>query len=125
MMLSSAVVDILLHDASSKVLATTGPSGINAVPVSSIRCIDTMVWLFDYFMQKTRINVRENPFVSLVAWNGLDGYQIKGLIQYHDSGAVFDKAVSWVAQQHPSRTLRGVLLLEPQEVQSISIADRI
>lgn len=125
MVWDEAVTQLILDPATHKALATSGPHGLNVVPVSAIRIVDEYIYLFDFFMNKTRENVQQQPEVSLTAWRGLDGYQIKAECSYEDSGPHFDHAKSWCTQQFPTRSLHAVLVLTPKEVCSVGIADKV
>lgn len=112
----------LLSPYASKALATTGPHGLNVVPVSSIRLVDNQIWLFDYFMNKTRENILSSSEVSLVYWYVMNGHQIKASAQYFSEGELFDEACVWVEKMHPGRTLNGLVVLTPTAVHDISLS---
>lgn len=107
--------------AKSKVLATMGDDGVNAVPVSAVRITDDSIWLFNFYMDKTIKNILKNPRVSLVCWSGGNGYQIKGQVSYEEFGANFKLAEKWIAENHPERTVKGVLILKPEHTFDISV----
>ena len=117
--LNQNLINFIL-EAPDKTLATSGPAGINVVPVSTIRVVDDKILLVNYFMDKTITNIKSNPQVSLVCWSGLDGHQIKGSIEYQTSGKLFDDITSWAATEFPARTVHGILLLTAEEVYPIS-----
>jgi len=125
MKLDQEVVDGLLDPEVSKALATNGPHGINVIPVSSIKIVDGNIWLINYFFEKTHGNVQEDSTVALVYWKGFDGHQIKAESTYYTEGEEFDTATQWIAKEHPSRTVKGVLVLKPTEVHDISIGDKV
>jgi predicted pyridoxine 5'-phosphate oxidase superfamily flavin-nucleotide-binding protein len=104
----------------SKALASYGPCGINAVPVSTVRVVDNKILLMNYFLGKTLQNIRENPHVSLAVWSGFEGYQIKGQASYQSSGDDFEEAREWVNEHVPNRTLLGLLTVVPEEIFNIS-----
>ncbi len=113
------VMEIILH-ADGKALATTGESGVNVVPVSSIRISDNQIWLINYFMNKTYQNIVKNPNVALACWKGLEGYQIKGKACIHTKGLLFDAARAWIAEILPDRIVRGLIIISPQEIYDVS-----
>ncbi len=119
MELSSKIIDALLH-AGGKALATSGKNGINVVPVSTVRVEGGKILLMNYFFKKTLENILEQPQVALAFWSGLEGYQVKGSIEYVDSGAVFEEAKKWIVDNVADRTLLGLLILTPEEVHNIS-----
>lgn len=116
---SSKIADALLH-AEGKSLATTGTHGINVVPVSTVRIVNNKILLMNYFFKKTLDNILEQPRVALVFWSGLEGYQIKGFVEYVASGDVFEEAKQWITNNVADRTLLGLLTLTPEEIHNIS-----
>ncbi len=118
--LNSKIQKFVLN-ASSKALATIGVNGLNVVPVSTIQIKDGKVWLFDYFMNKTVQNIKSNTKVSLVCWSGLQGFQLKGMASYFDSGTDFEIAREYVKHIHPERRLKGLIILDVKEVFDISV----
>ncbi len=119
MELSPKIIDALLH-AEGKALATTGKHGINVVPVSTVRVVDNKILLMNYFFKKTLDNMLEQPRVALTFWSGLEGYQIKGSVEYVANGGVFEEAKQWITNNVADRTLLGLLILTPEEVHNIS-----
>ena len=119
MELSPTIADALLH-AESKALATTGHHGVNVVPVSTVRVEGGNILLMNYFLKKTLSNILDQPQVALAFWSKLEGYQIKGTVVYIDSGVRFEEAKQWVTENVSNRTLRGLLILTPEEVCSVS-----
>lgn len=119
MKLEANVVDILLH-ADGKALATEGARGLNVVPVSTVRVVNGTVWLINYFFGKTLANILANPRVAFAFWKGLEGYQIKGTIRYVESGETFEEARKWIAELLPERVVKGLLILEPEEIYEVT-----
>lgn len=120
MQLPQHVVEALLN-AEAKALATHGPNGLNVVPVSSVLFADGKIWLFNYFFKKTLSNILQEPEASLVFWSGLKGYQVKSTAMHYTTGFLFEEATRWVAKNHPTRVLKGLLILEPRELHDISV----
>jgi len=119
MKLSPQIVDIILH-ADNKALATTGPHGINVVPVSTVRIVGDNILLMNYFLKKTLDNILEQPHIALVCWKGFDGYQIKGTVEYSESGDAFEEARTWVEKNLKNRVLKGLIILKPENIYDIS-----
>ncbi len=109
-----------LENATSKALATMGPTGLNVVPVSSLKVVDGKIWLINYFMDKTIQNILTNRQVALTAWIAMMGYQIKGAVDYQTEGVEFDQAVAWIHEMLPDRIVRGLLILTPTEIHDIA-----
>jgi predicted pyridoxine 5'-phosphate oxidase superfamily flavin-nucleotide-binding protein len=119
MELSPKVTQAIL-EADSKAIATTGKHGINVVPVSTVRVVGNKILLMNYFLHKTLENILEQPHVALACWKGLEGYQIKGTVEYIEEGEQFEEAKKWIEENVADRTLLGLLILTPEEVYNIS-----
>lgn len=59
--------------------------------------------------------------IALTFWSGLIGYQLKAETDYLTTGAAFENITQWVQQNHPERTVHGVVKLVPVEVFDISL----
>jgi uncharacterized protein len=112
----------ILQTADAKALATySRGGGVNVVPVSSLRLDgDDTIILVNYFLNKTLANIQENSEVSLAAWKGLTGCQIKATAVYETAGDRFDSVVSWIAETIPGRIVQGVLVLTPTRCYDVS-----
>ncbi|MBP6911921.1 MAG: pyridoxamine 5'-phosphate oxidase family protein [Candidatus Pacebacteria bacterium] len=119
MKLSPEIVEEILQ-ADNKALATYGKHGINVVPVSTVRVVDGTILLMNYFMNKTIENILENQHVALSCWKGMKGCQIKGTISYVSEGAIFEEAKDWIEKNVSNRTLKGLLVLTPQSVHTVT-----
>lgn len=106
-------IQVSITNATAKALATTGPAGVNVVPVSVVEVSNTDIVLFDFFMNKTIQNVVAEPTASLSCWNGLTGVQIKCDVVRVTDGERLAAAQEAMAVQFPERTLRGLLVLTP------------
>jgi len=118
--LTKEITESLLN-AESKVLATSNDGDINAVPVSTVKVENGKIWLVDYFFNKTSQNILANNKVALTFWTDFVGYQIKATVVYHSEGEVFEEGVTWIAELHPNRIVKGLLELEVNEIFDISI----
>ena len=113
-------IEKFILSAESKALATYAKGILNVVPVSSIKIVSGKIWLINYFMDKTFINILENKKVALVCWRKMMGYQIKGQVSYETEGENFAVAVEWIKQLLPERVVKGLIILEPEEIHDIS-----
>ncbi|MEK7462664.1 MAG: pyridoxamine 5'-phosphate oxidase family protein [Patescibacteria group bacterium] len=111
----------ILQAADGKALATfSAESGAHVVPVSSIRIEGDTILLVNYFFGQTLKNIEKNPRVSLAAWQGLEGFQIKATARHEINGEVFDSVVAWIKETIPSRVVKGVVVLTPTEIYDVS-----
>lgn len=117
------VVKNIVLSADSKALATCGDEGINCVPVSTVDYIDGDIWLYDFFMERTRLNIESNPRCSLACWKAMKGIQIKGDAVYLSSGDLYDKALIIAQKKHPDRVLKGLIILKINSVYSVTPGD--
>lgn len=113
-------VEKILLNADAKALATYHDGNLNVIPVSTVKVVDGNILLVDYFMEKTVQNVQKNESVALVFWKDMKGFQIKGRCDYQTTGRYFDDTVEWAKEAHPDRTVKGILLITPQEVHDIA-----
>jgi predicted pyridoxine 5'-phosphate oxidase superfamily flavin-nucleotide-binding protein len=119
MPLSTKVIETI-NIAAAKALATQGPAGLNVVPVSMVRVNPDNIWLFDFFMDKTAANLKQDKAVALTTWTNMIGVQIKAEAEYLTEGEDFDEAVAWVATQNPDRVVKGLIVLKPTDVYDVS-----
>jgi predicted pyridoxine 5'-phosphate oxidase superfamily flavin-nucleotide-binding protein len=111
----------ILEKAEGKALATySEKTGIHVVPVSSLRLDGNEIILVNYFFDKTLNNIELNSEVSLAAWAGLKGCQIKCHARSEIAGERFDSIVAWVAETIPGRVVKGILILSPKQQFDVS-----
>ena len=86
-------------------VATASRDGIPNVSIKgSLRLLDDEHLVFaDLFSLKTRKNLRENPKVAIMVYDGESrrGYAFKGSAEQIDSGPLFDKTVEAIQKQMP------------------------
>ena len=109
-----------ITNAESRALATTGPHGVNVVPVSVVEVVGDEIHLFDFFMNKTVANLKADPAVTLTAWSGLVGIQVKAVANYQAEGELFETSVPQMKVRFPDRILSGVIVLRPTDIFDIS-----
>jgi predicted pyridoxine 5'-phosphate oxidase superfamily flavin-nucleotide-binding protein len=114
-----------LNKAPAKALATTGSEGINVVPVSALNVTETVIYLYDFFMNKTAVNLKEANTVALTSWEGMKGLQIKAEVDYQTEGAEFESANAWAQATYPERILKGLIILTPQAVYDVSVGPKV
>jgi hypothetical protein len=101
-------------------LATTGPHGVNVVPISVVEVVGEEIHLYDFFMQKTAENIQAEPQVAFTSWQGFRGVQIKATAVYETTGEVYEAAVAEMKRRFPDRTLRAVIRLTPTAVYDVA-----
>jgi len=101
-------------------LATTGPHGVNVVPISVVELHGNEIHLYDFFMHKTAENILVEPQVALTSWQGFRGVQVKAIAAYETEGEVYEAAVTEMKQRFPDRTLRAVIRLTPTAIYDVA-----
>lgn len=120
MIFTKEIKDHLIN-ANSKALATTFNNDLNVVPVSTVRIVENEIWLIDYFFNKTKSNFLNNPKVALTFWSDTIGFQIKANVNYFTVGEKYEMATEWISELHPKRTVKGLLILEIDQIFDISL----
>ena len=108
------------------VLSTATIDGIpNAVPVGAKKLVDGETILFsDQFFKKTLANLKSNPRVAVLFWDGHEGYQLKGTVTIETAGSRFEETVRWI-EELSSRVgfplkSKGVIVMKIEEIYSVS-----
>lgn len=105
------------------VFATADAQGEpNAVPIHFKKVLsDQQLMLVDNFMNKSKINLRQNPRVSVSVWKDSAGYQFKGKASYFTDGPLFEEAVSLIPPGFlPEGQTKGVVLVDVDAIYSTS-----
>jgi len=115
----------LFDKVETAVLATATSDGTpNAVPIGAKKIIDPeTVLISDQFFNKTLANIKANPKVSLMYWEGHEGYQLKGNVTVETSGHRFDETARWIEGMSekmgiPLRS-KGTVILKIEEIYAI------
>lgn len=90
----------LFEKVPTALLATATPDGVpNAVPIGAKKIIDNeTILISDQFFNKTLVNMKANPKVSVTFWEGHDGYQIKGSVVIETTGSRFEETAKWIEE---------------------------
>ena len=90
------------------------PNSIYATCVALYK--DSQIVIADNFFHKTAENIRSgSPASVLFLTKDEKSYQIKGTIEYHDSGTYFDFMKSWNPEKLPGH---GAAVITPEKVYS-------
>ncbi|ABE52557.1 pyridoxamine 5'-phosphate oxidase family protein [Methanococcoides burtonii] len=105
-------------------VATASKGGIpNVVPIGFVSLIDdSTIWIADNFMQKTLLNIIENPKVSIYIWgpktNG--SFQIKGDVELKTSGPEFEKMQEIVHSKMAQAPAKSLFIMKITDVYDCS-----
>lgn len=72
-------------------VATTNSEGRpHAIAIMFAKVKDGKIVITNNYMKTTIQNLKDNPYVSLVFWKGMDGWRIDGKVEIFDSGEWVD-----------------------------------
>ncbi len=97
----------------------------NTVPIGAKKVIDEETLLIsDQFLNKTLINIKSNPKISLTYWEGKEGYQLKGRVTIETSGKRYEETALWI-EEHGKEVgiplkCKGVIIFKIEEIYGIS-----
>jgi len=78
---------------------------------------DGKVIITNNYMKTTINNIKNNPNVSLVFWEGEKGWRIDGEVEYHDSGEWLDFVKS--LKENESYPAKGALVINVKEIKGL------
>ncbi len=110
----------IITGSDSHALATTGPRGLNVVPLSVVELRDHEIHLYDFFMGKTADNLQAGDEVALTSWKDFVGVQVKARVVYETDGEVFESAEVEMKERFPDRTLKAVIRLTPTAIYDVA-----
>ena len=108
------------------VLSTATIDGIpNAVPVGAKKIIDgETILISDQFLNKTLTNMKSNPRVSVVYWQGAEGYQLKGTVNIETTGKRFEETAHWIEERGEkigfSLKSKGAIIMQIEEIYGVA-----
>lgn len=101
-------------------VATASKKGIpNVAPIAFVVLVkDDIIWLADNFMQKTLLNVRENPHSAIYLYDSDSKkcFQVKGSIDVKTSGEDYEKMRKMVLEKKPDLPAKSLLVMKITEV---------
>ena len=97
------------------ILATVSPDGVpNIIYVTCVGAFgDDRLVVADNYFDKTKKNVLVGGKGALL-FQSQEGkaYQVKGSLEYHTSGEIFDNMKTWNPSQHPGHGAAALLIEE-------------
>jgi uncharacterized protein len=109
------------------VVATASKDGQpNVVPIAFTKIIsDNEILLMDNYMNKTRLNIEENPEVAISIWDQElhMGYQFKGKARIETSGNHFAEGVEWVKSRRPQTVPRAAIIVAVSSIFAVGPGD--
>ena len=108
------------------VLSTATRDGVpNAVPVGAKKIIDgETILISDQFLNKTLTNMESNPRVSVMYWQGHEGYQLKGTVTIETTGKRFDETTHWIEELSQKAGFplksKGAIIVQVEEIYGVT-----
>ena len=97
------------------VLATVDPEGTpNAIYAGSVSLYDDeRIVIADNYFDKTRRNIQAGSLGAVLFITAdKKAYQVKGLIEYHEGGPIFEDMKRWNPARHPGHAAAVLLIRE-------------
>ena len=97
------------------VLATVDSAGTpNAIYAGSVSLYDDeRIVIADNYFDKTRRNIQSGSHGAvLFITPDKKAYQVKGLIEYHEGGSIFEDMKKWNPPKHPGHAAAVLLIRE-------------
>jgi predicted pyridoxine 5'-phosphate oxidase superfamily flavin-nucleotide-binding protein len=116
----------LFNKVHTVILATTTSDGKpNAVPIGAKRIIDAeTILISDQYFNKTLANMKANPRVSVMYWEGREGYQLKGTVTIEISGQRYEDTARWIDELSVKYGLplksKGAIIFRIEEIYDIA-----
>ena len=108
------------------ILATATGDGIpNAVPIGAKKIIDAeTILISDQNFNKTLANMKANPRVSVIYWEGREGYQLKGTVTIETSSQRYKDTARWIDELGIKLGLplksKGAIIFKIEEIYDIA-----
>jgi predicted pyridoxine 5'-phosphate oxidase superfamily flavin-nucleotide-binding protein len=115
-MLPEEVASAWLEREGPLVLTTVDDNGMpNAIYIGVAKMItDGRLAVADNYFYKTIANIRSKCKASILfITKNRKSYQIKGRIDYHSEGPLYEEMLTWADPKHPRK---GVAVMNPEEV---------
>jgi len=83
---------------------------------------DDEVLLVNVFMKKALENIKANPKVAVSVWDydGLKGYEFKGIARVETSGNVFEDSVKMVKSVFPQFDAKAAVVVKVESIYDVS-----
>lgn len=104
--------------------ATIAVSTVNSenkpygIVIMSAKVKDNKIIITNNYMKTTIDNIKNNPNICLVFWEGEKGWRVSGKAEHFDSGKWFD----FVKSLHENKKYnpKGVLVIEIEEIRELA-----
>jgi len=101
-------------------VATADPDGKpNVIFVGFVRILDDeTIQIADNFFDKTAANLKANPQVSIVGYDGeaKKSFQVKGRVEIVTEGPVYEDVKAWVHAKSKALPAKAAIVMHVEEV---------
>lgn len=115
--LPDAIKDAWENREGPAILTTVAKDGTpNSIYATCVGFFDEKLLVADNYFDKTRANLKAGcKGAILFMAKGGKAYQVKGTLEYHESGPVFDNMKTWNPEKHPGHAAAALV---PEEAYS-------
>jgi uncharacterized protein len=116
----------VFNKVSTVVLVTATADGMpNAVPIGAKKIIDgETILISDQFFGKTLANMKTNPRVAVLFWDGFEGYQLKGTVTVETTGPRFEETARWIEEMSSKAGFplksKGAVIMKINEIYGVT-----
>ena len=89
----------------------------HAIAIMYAKVKEGKIIITNNYMKTTINNIKNNPNVSLVFWEGEKGWRIDGEVEYHDSGVWLDFVKS--LEENKGEPANGALVINVKEIKEL------
>jgi predicted pyridoxine 5'-phosphate oxidase superfamily flavin-nucleotide-binding protein len=121
--ITDAMKDIAAKTKGFSLATATKDGDPHVIPVGFGKVLsDDEILLVDVFMKKALENIEANPKVAVSVWDyeGLKGYEFKGIARIETSGNAFEDSVKMVKSVFPQFDAKAAVVVKVDSIYDIS-----
>lgn len=106
-----------IENATIAVASVNGGRKPHNICIMYAKVKDSKIIITNNYMKTTINNIKNNPYVSLVFWEGEKGWRINGKVKYYDSGDWLDFVKS--LGENEGLPAKGALVINVEEIREL------
>ena len=121
--ITDAMKDIAVKTKGFSLATATKDGDPHVIPVGFGKVLsDDEILLVDVFMKKALENIKANPKVAVSVWDyeGLKGYEFKGIARIETSGNAFEDSVKMVKSVFPQFDAKAVVVVKVDSIYDVA-----
>lgn len=118
LMLPNNIIEAWGHKEGPVVVSTVDREGVpNSVDATCVgMSLDHRIVIADNYFFKTKLNIEQGSLITILFITGSgESYQVKGEVEYHTEGVLFEFMKSWNPSKHPGH---AAVVVNPLEAYS-------